>query len=65
MVSFDGDVDGFVPLSQLAIDSIDNPHQKATTTMKNLNANDKSSPFLYCKKKFMEIWGQEPQARIQ
>tara|TARA_B100000902_G_scaffold390022_1_gene438230 strand:- start:2653 stop:4440 length:1788 start_codon:yes stop_codon:yes gene_type:complete len=27
VVSFDGDVDGFVPLSQLAIDSIENPHQ--------------------------------------
>ncbi len=27
VVSFDGDVDGFVPLSQLAIDGMQNPHQ--------------------------------------
>ena len=27
VVSFDGDVDGFAPLSQLAIESINNPHQ--------------------------------------
>ena len=27
VVSFDGDVDGFVPLSQLAVDGMQNPHQ--------------------------------------